>query len=66
MGARKDLLNTLDTDASIMILMCLDHISDLVRASSVSRSWRHSGKIGLSILLFMSFYLCLQFHLYHN
>lgn len=41
MEARKDFLNTLDSDASIMILMCLDHISDLVRASSVSCSWRH-------------------------
>lgn len=56
MEARKDFLNTLDSDASIMILMCLDHISDLVRASSVSCSWRHFGKIVLSILLFMSFY----------
>ncbi|CAN8308893.1 unnamed protein product [Cochlearia groenlandica] len=36
-----DFVNNLDTDTSISILSCLDDPSDLVRASSVSRSWRH-------------------------
>ncbi|KAJ6675430.1 F-BOX DOMAIN CONTAINING PROTEIN EXPRESSED [Salix viminalis] len=35
-----DFLSCLDHDTSMKILMCLEDPSDLVRASSVSRSWR--------------------------
>lgn len=35
-----DLLQALDPDVSTKILMCLDDPADIVRASSVSRSWR--------------------------
>ncbi|XP_044492467.1 F-box protein At4g00755-like isoform X2 [Mangifera indica] len=36
-----DFLYCLDPDTSIKILMCLDDLSDLVRVSCVSRTWRH-------------------------
>ncbi|XP_044501839.1 F-box protein At4g00755-like isoform X2 [Mangifera indica] len=36
-----DFLNCLHLDMSMKILMCLDDLSDLVRVSCVSRSWRH-------------------------
>ena len=39
-----DFIKNLDTDTSLAILSCLDDPSDLVRASAVSRSWRHFGK----------------------
>ncbi|KAJ7951079.1 F-box protein [Quillaja saponaria] len=40
MGSSMDFLNWLDPDMSIKIFMCLDDPADLVRVSSVSRSWR--------------------------
>jgi len=48
-----DLLQALDPDVSTKILMCLDDPADIVRASSVSRSWRDFGKclVGLSMLI---------------
>ncbi|WCJ23146.1 F-box family protein [Euphorbia peplus] len=36
-----DFFNWLDYDTSLKVLMCLEDPSDLVRVSSVSRSWRH-------------------------
>lgn len=36
-----DFVNSLEYDMSLKILMCLEDPSDIVRASSVSRSWRH-------------------------
>ncbi|XP_031261383.1 F-box protein At4g00755 [Pistacia vera] len=36
-----DFLDSLDRDMSMKILMCLDDLSDLVRVSCVSPSWRH-------------------------
>ncbi|KAG2331094.1 hypothetical protein Bca52824_002274 [Brassica carinata] len=36
-----DFVKNLDRDMSLAILSCLDDPSDLVRASAVSRSWRH-------------------------
>ncbi|KAL0712413.1 hypothetical protein Bca4012_019391 [Brassica carinata] len=36
-----DFVKNLDTDMFLAILSCLDDPSDLVRASAVSRSWRH-------------------------
>ncbi|KAJ0265218.1 F-box protein [Hirschfeldia incana] len=36
-----DFVKNLDADMSLAILSCLDDPSDLVRASAVSRSWRH-------------------------
>lgn len=41
MGTGLDFLNCLDYDMSLKIFKCLDDPSDYVRASSVSRSWRH-------------------------
>ncbi|KAK3194890.1 hypothetical protein Dsin_026200 [Dipteronia sinensis] len=36
-----DFLQVLDPDMSSKIFMCLEDLSDLVRVSAVSRSWRH-------------------------
>ncbi|KAJ0113135.1 hypothetical protein Patl1_00363 [Pistacia atlantica] len=36
-----DFLDSLDRDMSMKILMCFDDLSDLVRVSCVSQSWRH-------------------------
>ncbi|XP_059634113.1 F-box protein At4g00755 [Cornus florida] len=41
MDAPVDFLQWLQTDMSLKILTCLDDPSDLIRASSVSRFWRH-------------------------
>ncbi|CAI0425268.1 unnamed protein product [Linum tenue] len=41
MESRMDFFNWLDYDALMKILLCLDDPADLVRVSSVSRSWRH-------------------------
>ncbi|ONI22877.1 hypothetical protein PRUPE_2G156300 [Prunus persica] len=41
MGLCMDFLNWLEPDMSIQVLTCLDDPTDLVRISSVSRSWRH-------------------------
>ncbi|CAN1157542.1 F-box protein At4g00755 [Linum perenne] len=41
METRSDFFNWLDYDALMYIFMCLDDPADLVRASSVSRTWRH-------------------------
>uniref|UniRef100_A0A6N2L8T3 F-box domain-containing protein n=1 Tax=Salix viminalis TaxID=40686 RepID=A0A6N2L8T3_SALVM len=41
MEIRMDFLNWLDHDTSMKILGCLQDPADLVRVSSVSRSWRH-------------------------
>ena len=40
-----DFLNCLDLDMSVQILMYLKDPSDLVRVSSVSRSWRDFGEL---------------------
>ncbi|KAJ4876717.1 F-box protein [Raphanus sativus] len=39
-----DFVSNLDGDMCLAILSCLDDPSDLVRASAVSRSWRHFAK----------------------
>lgn len=39
-----DFLDSLDPDVSSKILMSLDDPADIVRASSVSRSWRDFGE----------------------
>lgn len=41
METRIDFLNALHPDMSVNIFMCLEDISDLVRVSAVSQSWRH-------------------------
>ncbi|KAH8516749.1 hypothetical protein H0E87_004922 [Populus deltoides] len=41
MEIRMDFLDWLDHDTSMKILRCLEDPADLVRVSSVSRSWRH-------------------------
>lgn len=40
MGSFVDFVNSIETDMSIKIFMCLDDPADMVRISSVSRSWR--------------------------
>lgn len=45
MGLCMDFLNWLEPDMSIQVLTCLDDPTDLVRISSVSRSWRHFGEL---------------------
>lgn len=45
MGTCIDFLNFLDTDVVLNIFNCLDDPGDLVRASTVSRVWRHFSKI---------------------
>lgn len=45
MVACMDFLNWLVPDMSLKVLTCLDDPSDLVRVTSVSRSWRHSGEL---------------------
>jgi hypothetical protein len=45
-----DFLDWLDHDTSMKILRCLEDPADLVRVSSVSRSWRHFGKYLVFIL----------------
>lgn len=47
-----DLLNLLEPDMSIKVLMCLDNPSDLVHASSVSRSWRRHGELRCHLYIF--------------
>lgn len=48
-----DFVNTLEYDMSLKILMCLEDPSDIVRASSVSRSWRHFGElISVCVLIY--------------
>jgi len=44
MEIRMDFLDWLDHDTSMKILRCLEDPADLVRVSSVSRSWRHFGE----------------------
>ena len=44
MEVRLDFLDLLQPDMSRKILMCLDDISDIVRASAVSRCWQHLGE----------------------
>ena len=39
-----DFLEFLDRDVSTLILMGLDDLADIVRASSVSRLWRDFGE----------------------
>ncbi|CAI0471951.1 unnamed protein product [Linum tenue] len=41
MGSGMDFFNWLDYDVLMKILLCLDDPADLVRVSSVSRTWRH-------------------------
>ncbi|KAB2595632.1 F-box protein [Pyrus ussuriensis x Pyrus communis] len=41
MGPCMDFLNWLEPDMSLNVLTCLDDLFDLIRVSSVSRSWRH-------------------------
>ncbi|XP_022924501.1 F-box protein At4g00755-like isoform X1 [Cucurbita moschata] len=41
MEVRLDFLNLLPLDMSRKILMCFDDVSDIVRASAVSRRWQH-------------------------
>lgn len=45
MEFRWDFLDSLDPDVSSKILMSLDDPADIVRASSVSRTWRDFGKL---------------------
>lgn len=53
MAIRFDFMNWVEYDMSMKILMCLEDPSDLVRASSVSRFWRHFGELLLLLLLFV-------------
>lgn len=50
MEACMDFLDLLGLDLSSKIVMYLEDPSDLVRVSSVSRSWRHFGELkGLNV-----------------
>jgi len=40
----RDFLEALDSDVAVKILKFLDDPADVVRASSVSRSWRDFGE----------------------
>jgi hypothetical protein len=54
MEARMDLFDKLGPDLSSEILTYLEDPSDLVRASFVSRSWRHCGELKqLNVFLVM-------------
>ena len=51
-----DFIRWLGADMSIKILMCLDNPADLVRASTVSSSWRRFGE-------FITFCIIITFHI---
>ena len=66
MGGGNDFMDWLGPDMSIKVLMCLEDPSDLVRASTVSKSWRQFGKLVELNTSFVKIYLDVSVHIICN